>query len=72
MTFISEIVRFVLPAQRAADFARVRSQIASHGAVLSQYYGPTMRDRSSLHVHANEMCWVISMFYIPISEMSPP
>ncbi|ERT02410.1 uncharacterized protein SPSK_05526 [Sporothrix schenckii 1099-18] len=59
-SFVSEIVRFVLPARRVADFARLRAQIASHGAVLSQYYGPTMPARSSLAVRVDEMCWVIN------------
>ncbi|CAK7212629.1 hypothetical protein SEUCBS140593_001567 [Sporothrix eucalyptigena] len=57
MTVLSEIVRFVLPAHRAADFARLRSQVARQNAVRSQYYGASIA--ASLPLQPHEMCWVI-------------
>ena len=68
MSFISETVRFVLPANHRADFARLRAQIARHGAVQSQYYGPTMQARSSLPVRTDEICWVVRTLDLSLSN----
>lgn len=59
---VSEIIRFVLPAHRRADFATLRASIARHGAVKSQYFGPSIATGgASLPVRGQEMCWVIRL-----------
>ncbi|CAK7218072.1 hypothetical protein SBRCBS47491_003382 [Sporothrix bragantina] len=57
MAILSEIVRFVLPTTRRSDFARLCARLASHSAVRSQYFGPSIA--VSLPILQNEMCWMI-------------
>ncbi len=60
---LSEIIRFVLPLQRNADFVKLREYLSLHGGVKDQYFGDMIPpSAAALPIKSHEMCWVIRMF----------
>ena len=72
---LSEIIRFVLPPNRASDFVKLREYLSFYGGVKDQYHGALIAPpTSALPVGKHEMCWVIrkfsqlSAFYFPLAD----